>query len=177
MTKFKEISLILILTFFLLNSCDLNRNNDYGKIEFVPDPRLDIDVNGYYHLELNLNTIQTTHRLSGHIYEDEQPLDIVKFNWESSHYWILEDTLGYVYQDGFTNDFIYTTYDTTYIVGFDGFEVPTINCCSYSNSEGEVNTMFGPTRKMRGDTVRISVGYYHPYKSEFISTEFMVVLD
>ena len=29
---------------------------------------------------------------------DEQPLDVVNFNWESSHYWVLGDTLGYIYR-------------------------------------------------------------------------------
>jgi hypothetical protein len=163
--------LLISIGSILILKCE---NDETGEVEFILDPRLELDSNGYYHLELNLNTIQTTHRFSGHIYEDGQPLDVVKFNWESSHYWILGDTLGYIYQEGYTNDFIYTTYDTSYIIGFEGFEVPTINCCSYSNSDGEVNTIFGPTRKMRGDTVRVSVDCI---LSEELSQTFKIILD
>ena len=69
--------------------CDeLTNNNDEDEVEVVfnLEPRLDQDENGYYHLELNPTTFQTIHRLSGHIYGDGQPLDVVKFNWESFHY-------------------------------------------------------------------------------------------
>jgi hypothetical protein len=111
-------------------------------------------------LTLNQQTFQTIHRISGHIYEDGQPLDVVKFNWESSHYWILGDTLGYIINRGLTDQMVYVSVDTSYIIGFEGFEVPTINCCSYSNSSGEVNTMFGPVRTMKDDTVTVWVGYY-----------------
>ena len=70
---------------------------------------------------------------------------------------------------------VYVSYDTTYITGFSGFIVPTINCCSYSNSEGEVNTMFGPVWTMRLDTVLISVGYV--YNNNYLSNSFEIVLD
>ena len=66
--------------------------------------------------------------------------------------------------------------DTSYIVGFEGFEVPTINCCSYSNGEGEVNTMFGPVRIMKDDTVTVSVGYYD-YGGQLQSEHIHIVLE
>ena len=84
---------------------------------------------------------------------------MVRFNWESSHYWMLGDTLGYIVHQGLTDDLIYVSYDTTYITGFSDFLVPTINSSSYSNSDGEVNTMFAPVWTMRYDTVLVSVGY------------------
>ena len=71
---------------------------------------------------------------------------------------------------------VYVSIDTSYIVGFEGFEVPTINCCSYSNSEGEVNTMFGPVWTMRYDTVLVSVGYINN-NYNFISQSIEIVLD
>jgi hypothetical protein len=95
----------------------------------------------------------------------------VRFDWESSHYWIIGDTLGYIVNRGLTDQMEYVSIDTSYIIGFEGFEVPTINCCSYSNSEGEVNTMFGPVWTMRYDTVRVSVEFYG-----FIQS-FEIVLD
>lgn len=169
----KRIILFTSLLLFLFISCENLNNDDEDTIEIVfnLDTRLDQDNNGYYHLELNPTTFQTLHRISGHIYGDEQPLDVVNFNWESSHYWIIGDTLGYIVNRGLTDQMEYVSIDTSYIIGFEGFEVPTINCCSYSNSEGEVNTMFGPVWTMRYDTVLVSVEFYDIIQS------FEIVLD
>ena len=174
----KKTVLLIIPLLFLFVGCDeLTNDNDEDEVEVVfnIEPRLDQDENGYYHLELNPLTFQTIHRLSGHIYGDGQPLDVVRFNWESSHYWTLNDTVGYIVHQGLTDDLVYVSYDTTYITGFSDFIVPTINCCSYSNSEGEVNTMFGPVWTMRFDTVLVSVGYFN--NSNFVSQSFEIVLD
>jgi len=169
----KRIILFTSLLLFLFISCENLTNDDEDTIEIVfnLDTRLDQDNNGYYHLKLNPNEFQTLHRISGHIYGDDQPLDVVNFNWESSHYWIIGDTLGYIVNRGLTDQMEYVSIDTSYIIGFEGFEVPTINCCSYSNSEGEVNTMFGPVWTMRYDTVLVSVEFYDIIQS------FEIVLD
>ena len=49
--------------------------------------------------------------------------------------------------------------DTSYIIGFDGFEVPTSNSISYSNSSGEINNMIAPVRTMAGDTLTLTWYY------------------
>ena len=169
------INISIISLLFL--SCDDNTqtNDDVDQIVFFNDPRLDQDENGYYHLELDPLTFQTIHRFSGYIYEDGEPLETVDFNWESSHYWTLGDTLGYIVYQGLTDELVYVSYDTTYITEFSDFIVPTINCCSYSNSDGEVNTMFGPVWTMSLDTVLISVGYV--YNNNYVSESFEIVLD
>ena len=140
----KRLLFIALLVVFGCDELTNNNHEDEVEIVFNLEPRLDQDENGYYHLELNPLTFQTIHRLSGHIYGDGQPLDVVRFNWESSHYWTIGDTMGYIVHQGLTDDLVYVSYDTTYITGFSDFIVPTINCCSYSNSDGEVNTMFAP---------------------------------
>jgi len=170
----------VILTFFTILSCQ--KEEKTPNVVFVLEPRMDLDDNGYYHLELDTSNFQTLHRISGHIYSDNDPLENVKFDWESSHYWMLNDTVGYLVHYGYTDDLVYVSYDTTYIVGFNGFEVPTINSSSYSNSNGEVNTIFGPVRTMRGDTVLITVSYYlnndQMYYQDNLRTEsFGVVLE
>ena len=139
------------------------------------NPRLNVDDNGYYHLELSDNW-QTLHRLSGTAYINDVPLEVLRVQWESSHYWYLGDTLGYIVNRGLTDQMVYVSIDTSYIIGFEGFEVPTINCCSYSNSEGEVNTMFGPVWTMRYDTVLVSVGYFDN-SYNFINQSIEIVLD
>lgn len=177
--NFIQVGVYILLPLLLLISCEDLTNTDKDnedEIVFNLEPRLDQDENGYYHLELNPQTFQTLHRLSGHIYLNGEPLDVMKFYWESSHYWLLGDTLGYFIHRGLTDDLEYVSYDTTYITGFNDFVVPTINCCSYSNSEGEVNQMFSPVWTMRFDTVTVSVGYFTDYVN-FESQSIEIVLD
>ena len=176
----KALLLVVSLLFIFIGCENFTTNNDNNEDEieavFNLDPRLDQDDNGYFHLELDPTSFQTIHRISGHIYGDGEPLDVVRFYWESSHYWILGDTLGYIVNIGLTDQMVYVSIDTSYIIGFEGFEVPTINCCSYSNSEGEVNTMFGPVWTMRYDTILVSVGYINN-NYNFISQSIEIVLD
>ena len=179
--RIQRFHFILFLTsVFLFTNCELINDEDEEEktpvIEFNLEPRLDVDDNGYYHLTLNEGSFQTLHRISGHIYEDGTPMENVKFNWESSHYWILGDTLGYIIRRTINDEGRYVSLDTSYIVGFEGFEVPTVNCCSYSNGEGEVNTMFGPVRIMKDDTVTVSVGYYD-YDGQLQSQSIQIVLE
>ena len=177
----KNLYPLLSVLFLIYWGCE-DKSNDgendknVDEIVFNLEPRLDQDVNGYYHLQLNPSSFQTLHRLSGHIYLNGAPLEVMKFYWESSHYWMLGDTLGYIVHQGLTDDLIYVSYDTTYITGFSDFLVPTINCCSYSNSDGEVNTMFGPVWTMRYDTVLVSVGYFDN-SYNFINQSIEIVLD
>lgn len=174
-----KIYILLLISLFAFSCEDIvGDNTDEEKLDIIfnLEPRLDQDNNGYYHLELNPNSHQTLHRISGHVYGNGEPLDVVKFYWESSHYWLLGDTLGYIVHRGLTDDLIYVSYDTTYITGFSDFLVPTINPASYSNSDGEVNTMFGPVWTMRYDTVTVSVGYFEDYNS-YVSQSIEIVLD
>jgi hypothetical protein len=177
----KKLYSLLSVLFLIYWGCEDKSNDDdndknVDEIVFNLEPRLDQDVNGYYHLELNPSSFQTLHRLSGHIYLNDEPLEVMKFQWESSHFWMLGDTLGYIVHQGLTDDLIYVSYDTTYITGFSDFLVPTINSSSYSNSDGEVNTMFGPIWTMRYDTVLVSVGYFDN-SYNFINQSIEIVLD
>ena len=77
---------------------------------------------------------------------------------------------------GLTDQLEYVTYDTIYVTGFNGMEVPTINPASYSNGDGEFNQMFAPVKSMRGDTVTVTVAR-QDYFGEWQGVEFYVVLD
>ena len=130
------------------------------------NPRLNVDDNGYYHLELSDNW-QTLHRLSGTAYINDIPLEVLRVQWESSHYWTLGDTLGYFIRRGLTDDLVYVNVDTSYVIGFGGMEVPTINPASYSNADGEVNTMIAPFRSMVGDTMTIRMYFWNEWDFEY----------
>jgi hypothetical protein len=144
---------------------------------------LEVDDNDYYHLTLDTTRWQTLHRFSGSVEyvsesstQEEISPEGVRFEWESSHYWYLGDTLGYIVKRGLTDQLEYVTYDTIYVTGFNGMEVPTINPASYSNGNGEFNQMFAPVKSMRGDTVMVTVAR-QDYYGEWQGVEFYVVLD
>jgi hypothetical protein len=160
----------LMLSLSILTCSDVgNESGMYIEL----DPRLEADSNGYFHLELLRNTWQSTHRISGFVTVDGEPAEFVRVEWTSSHYWKLNDTLGYYIEYGYTDQLEYVALDTTFITGFDDFIVPTINCCSYSNAEGEINTMIAPVRSMIGDTM--TVGFQ--FSDEDMIGEIFIVLD
>jgi len=133
------------------------------------------DGNGYYHLVLGDNW-QTTQRISGTAYINDIPLEVLRVEWESDLMWYLGDTLGYIVNRNFNDNGMYVSIDTSYITGFNGMEVPTINCCSYSNSDGEVNTMIAPVQTMVGDTMTIRM-YFWNNNYEVIQEFIHIVLD
>ena len=160
-----------VLVVFIMVACSEPDTNQ--GMHFELDPRLTVDSNGYYHLELLRETWQPTHRISGHISFEGEPSENVRVEWTSSHYWRLNDTLGYYIDFAYTDQLEYVALDTTYITGFSDFVVPTINCCSYSNADGEVNTMIAPVRSMIGDTM--TVGFQ--FSDEDLIGEILIVLD
>ena len=167
-------SFILLIALFGCSDFVTESQDTDIRIEF--DTRLNVDDNGYYHLQLDNTKWQTLHRLSGNAYKNDELLEGLKIHWWSSHYWYIEDTLGYIVSTGLTDDLMYVSYDTNYVTWFDGFEVPTVNLASYSNRGGEFNTMFAPTRNMSLDSVTI-VAYYWNYEDELIEDSFVIVLD
>ena len=145
---------------------------------FDKSPNLDLDNNGYYHLDINMGSWQTLHRISGFSIDSTSTNPVVnsRVEWESSHYWTLGDTLGYFIRRGLTDDLVYVNVDTSYVIGFNGMEVPTINPASYSNAEGEVNTMFAPIRTMKSDTVTVWM-YFYNNVAEIHVDSFKVILE
>ena len=118
------------------------------------------DENDYFHLTIDRNSWQTLYRVRGVVYKDGMTAGNMKFYWQSNLYWELGDTLGYYIHRGLTDDLEYVSYDTTYITGFSGMEVPTSNSSSVSNSDGEVSNMIAPVKSMIGDTMTLQWEYY-----------------
>ena len=167
---------IVIGSFLIIVGCDTRVGPDYNELFFDVDARLSLDENGYYHLVMERDSWQTLHRISGSVYTEEEPAELIRFNWYSSHYWYIGDTLGYVVSFGLTDDLEYVSYDTNYVTWFNGSEVPTTNCCSYSNSDGEVNNMIAPVQSMIGDTM--TIGYrWSDYYNNLNEGTIEIVLD
>jgi len=173
----KILGVVLSTVSLLIIGCSDNSVGiNYDELFFDIDVRLPLDENGYYHLEMDTVSWQTLHRISGTVYTHDGPVDVVRFNWYSSHYWYIGDTLGYIVKYGLTDEFEYVSYDTTYVTWFNGSEVPTTNCCSYSSSNGEVNNMIAPVQTMIGDTITISYTY-RDYSNNLNEGNINIVLD
>ena len=168
--------LITLIGFNLFKGCE--DSNHIEPIEFVLESNLTEDSNGFYHLEIDTSVWQTLHRISGGVYRNGESVDVIKFGWYSSHHWIIGDEFGYVIaNNGLTDDMTYVGYDTTYITWFTGWEVPIVNGASYSNSDGEVNTMMAPIKTMVGDTAAIQYSFYDDWRGEETNGVFYVIFD
>jgi hypothetical protein len=76
---------LMILLMFMAASC--TSEDDIFVIQeptLELDARLPLDTNGYYHLKLNPNTNQTTHRISGKVLNTIEP---TKVSWWSNLNW------------------------------------------------------------------------------------------
>jgi len=177
MRRYITLLLFILLVFW---GCEEAEQQNTDIRIFIPNARLPIDGNGYYHMTLLEGSWQTLHRISGWM-ADQDTIAIfgAYVGWISSHYWKLGDTLGYIVNTYLNNEGVYVSVDTSYIIGFDGMEVPTVNSSSRSNQEGEVNTMFAPVWSMRGDTVDVTARYINPAYSEdeYEYYVFKIVLD
>jgi hypothetical protein len=157
------ISLLLVVTF----GCEEHY------IQLGPDPTiypktilhmavgLPEDDNGFYHLTMNRGKWQTIHAIDGLVTDQDTTAYIegLRVEWESSHYWYIGDTLGYIVNRYLTNEGVYVSVDTSYMVGFNGQEVPTTNQVSISNYDGFVRNMIAPVKSMIGDTMIVSAIY------------------
>ncbi len=155
-----------------------NYLHDYNfELEYI-DTGITMDNNGYFHLTLDLDEWQTLYRVRGTVFKDGLPAEYIKFYWESNLYWIMGDTLGYIIHRGLTDDLLYVSYDTTYITGFGGTEIPTTNITSISNESGEVSNLIAPVKTMVGDTLILTWLYFDWVdESDFYEGEMKIVLD
>tara|TARA_Y100000401_G_scaffold107147_1_gene101242 strand:+ start:652 stop:1188 length:537 start_codon:yes stop_codon:yes gene_type:complete len=170
--KLVSYGLITLIGFSLFTGCEdeIIIASEEENVSF--NMRLPIDGNGYYHLTMDRNNWQTLHRVSGSTYtNDGNPIEYFWVEWESDLYWYLGDTLGYVVNTQLTDNGVYVSVDTSYMIGFNGMEVPTSNVISYSNSSGEINNMIAPVRSMIGDTLTLTAIWYNSEK------DFKIVLD
>lgn len=157
---FLIISVLILLT--LLTSCEdtiMDELPDNYTLEL--DSRLDTTDDGLYKLELNStqNSIQTIHRISGKLLNNgEEPYPQL-VEWESSHNWTLNDTAYVIVRRTINALGNWVTIDTSYVTGFNGIDVPTINEFSYSGTGGEINTVIAPIDDMVGDTLIVKARF------------------
>ena len=174
----------LLIALLLIVGCeDWSRGpgveEEFDEISVYLNPRLPKDVNGYYHLKLDMGRWQTLHRIEGLAFTADTTAYVpnLRVEWESNLYWIIGDTLGYVVKRGLTDDLVYVSYDTVYITQYNGFTVPTTNQVSYSNGYGELNNMIAPVQTMVGDTMLLWATYFEWAFTDWKTIEIPIVLD
>jgi len=154
--------LIVLALFSFLTSCtkedDITIPDNYT---MELDGRLDTTNEGLYKLELNStdNSIQTIHTIGGTLLNNgEEPYPQL-VEWESSHNWTLNDTAYVIVRRTINVLGDWVVIDTSYVTGFNGSSVPTINEFSYSGDGGEINTVIAPIDEMVGDTLIVKARF------------------
>jgi hypothetical protein len=137
--------LISLLSIFLLIGCSVEPTPIY---EFELNAGLELDENGYYHLEMEEGVTQVLHKFE----VDTNNPNIQMVHWVCDTYYEM-DYFGYTEL------------------------VPIINESSYTYTDGKAYTMFGPHSEQVGDTVMVMVGYTDTETLEVYVLNFMVVLD
>ena len=188
----------IIILFPFLFSCDKEEiiidEGDGITIEFLEglndDSQFQLSKNsdGYYEMTLNQNENQTVQRISGRLLRDGNPVweDLwsgpgsKKVEFSSNLYWWLMDgdtitNITYTYINEFTGELTYVNLPP--LVNWKDVIVPTINSSGYSDSEsGVFNTVIGPVREMKGDTMKIVVQYTHSITSKEEESKFFSTL-
>lgn len=155
-----------------------------GSEPYTPhiDARLTRDGSGFYHLVLNREKYQTVHRVSGSLLDayGKPPSISQKVHWESSHSWSFMpgDTVVTIYRRNVDHNGRWVVVDTQIVRAPAEMIVPTVNPTSYSDSDGEINTMIGPVLSMLGDTMTITCRWWDEwYQSDTNSASVSIILE
>ena len=134
------------------------------------------DGRGYYHFKLSDGIVWNNKTSRIKMVANTNNPNTQKVGFATSHYWILDDTLGYVVSRGLTDDLVYVSYDTTYITQFSGFEVPLINGAGYTK-EGFAYSWMAVPFSMIGDTVYVISRYVDEYEALEYTKKIGVIME
>ena len=108
-------------------------------------PELNIDSNGYYHLDFDDNYIQTFVKLEAYVGESYMHL-------------------------GWASDAEYCVQMWNYVDCND-----VVNPASYSGDDGIANQMMGVHQQHIGDTVNVYCGYYDNYGKQYLNNVKVII--
>jgi hypothetical protein len=134
---------------------------------------IEVDSNGYFLLDLNptSNQKQTVRRITGGVLKNgSEPTPPEVIDWESSHVWYTNDTIGYVIRRTVNVLGQWVNVDTIQLNFPSGLLVPTINPTSISGTNGKINTMIAPIYGMKGDTMIVTARLWTPYNKTYTDT-------
>ena len=155
--------IVLTVVSLFLIGCEFEPHQpiEYN-FELYPESLIE-DGRGYYHFKLSDGIVWNNKTSRIKMVANTNNPNTQKVGFATSHYWILDDTLGYVVSRGLTDDLVYVSYDTTYITQFSGFEVPLINGAGYTK-EGFAYSWMAVPFSMIGDTVYVMSRYVDEYE-------------
>ena len=152
---------LTVISLFLIG-CELEPQPIEYDFELYGES-LSLDENGFYHFDLSDGIIYNGITSRTKFVVNTNNPNIQKVGFVASHYWYVGDTLGYVVSRGLTDDFVYVSYDTSYVTWFNGFEVPVINGASYTKNSLAYSWAAIPF-SMIGDTIYIKASYFDEYE-------------
>ena len=161
-TKKRLTKIVLTVVSLFLIGCELGRQPVEYNFQLYPESLIE-DGRGYYHFKLSDGIVWNNKTSRIKMVANTNNPNTQKVGFATSHYWILDDTLGYVVSRGLTDDLVYVSYDTTYITQFSGFEVPLINGAGYTK-EGFAYSWMAVPFSMIGDTVYVMSRYVDEYE-------------
>jgi hypothetical protein len=127
--------------------------------EFKMEGRTHQDVNGYYHLTLDPDTLkQTLHRFGAHITNTDKWGLPAQVAWRCDAFWYLPDTLGSTYIEigNVPTGESPWSWENFAVTGFEGETVPIVNGTSFADPMMDsIYCMMAPIGAMIGDTVEI----------------------
>ena len=155
--------IVLTVVSLFLIGCELEPHQpiEYN-FELYPESLIE-DGRGYYHFKLSDGIVWNNKTSRIKMVANTNNPNTQKVGFATSHYWILDDTLGYVVSRGLTDDLVYVSYDTSYVTWFNGFEVPVINGASYTKDALAYSWAAIPF-SMVGDTIYFKASYFDEYE-------------
>ena len=142
-----------------LTSCTKEEFEIETNYQFEMTGRSAQDINGYYKVTLDPDTLkQTLHRFGAYVTNTDKWNLPTKIIWRSDAFWYLQDTIGYTYIEigNVPTGESPWSWENFAVTGFDGMTVPIVNGTSHADpAVDSVFCMMAPIGAMIGDTVTI----------------------
>jgi hypothetical protein len=142
-----------------LTSCTKDEFEIETNYQFEMTGRTSQDINGYYHLTLDPDTLkQTLHRFGAYVTNVDKWGLPTRVLWSCDAFWYLQDTIGYTYIEigNVPTGESTWSWENFAVSGFEGMTVPIVNGTSHADPDVDsVFCMMAPIGAMIGDTVTI----------------------
>ena len=142
-----------------LTSCTKEEFEIETNYQFEMTGRSAQDINGYYRVTLDPDTLkQTLHRFGAYVTNTDKWNLPTKIIWRSDAFWYLQDTIGYTYIEigNVPTGESPWSWENFAVTGFDGMTVPIVNGTSHADpAVDSAYCMMAPIGAMIGDTVTI----------------------
>ena len=142
-----------------LTSCTKEEFEIETNYQFEMTGRTSQDINGYYHLTLDPDTLkQTLHRFGAYVTNVDKWGLPTRVLWSCDAFWYLQDTIGYTYIEigNVPTGESTWSWENFAVTGYQGMTVPIVNGTSHADpAVDSVFCMMAPIGAMIGDTVTI----------------------